>query len=98
MRLWTKQARKNAKFATNQATAFSKRCMCYYYIRKECTEDPSLITLSYDALRNAAQQSLVSRKRKQSGDAEEGEGEDGGDLLRGEWFDLAVAVSEAYIT
>ena len=62
MHLWTKQARKEALFAPNQSTPFSKRCQVYYHIRKNMEEDPSTINLSYDALRKAASTS-ESRKR-----------------------------------
>ena len=48
MRLWTKQARRDAFKGAQQATSFSKICMVYIYIRKHlAAEEPSTIKLKF---------------------------------------------------
>ena len=88
MRLWTKKARKDANLG-KFSTPFGARCMCYYYIRKQCKEDPSEIRTSYDGLRKAARE---AQKRKHTSV------DDDSDAECGDWFNRAVAVSRAYVT
>lgn len=72
MRLWTKQARKANNFLSTQRQPFGVRCMIYYYIRTVLREQPALVTLSFDKLRDACKE-LKSRKRSRAAaDAEGG--------------------------
>lgn len=100
MHLWTKQARKEALFAPNQSTPFSKRCQVYYHIRKNMEEDPSTINLSYDALRKAASTS-ESRKRSRQGPDDGGGDVDGGDEDGGSeahgWYSRAVELCQKFL-
>ena len=79
--------RRLAAEAEASSAPFAARCMCYYYIRKQCKEDPSEIRTSYDGLRKAAPE---AQKRKHTDDDSDDE--------CGDWFDRAVAVSHAYVT
>lgn len=102
MRLWTKDARKNAQFSADSRQAFGVRCMIYYYIRT-LEQEPATISLDFKSLRDGcttvkhakAQQRPAGSAQKRARGATEEEPEPG--ELTGEWFDIAVRKSREFV-
>ena len=93
----------NVSFGGNQSTPFSVRCMLYYFIRTELSsQEPCNIASGYDKLRADASDLKRRKKTKPEAQRLRAAAEEGGppvraDMLVGEWFDLAVALSQQFV-